>query len=527
MPENRTSVRNRTAEGFAAYKDGRFKEAEAAARAVLAADPRRPEAHFLVGLLAVERKDWRTGVAAFGSVTKLNPADRAAWAQLALLFQRVGHFDRADAALARALEDAPSDPETADLIGAVLTQFGRHREAAIWHRRAFEAEPHRADFAVNCASACVFLGQDAEAAAALDRFIEAEGVPQAEWLYSTLKRARSRSRADRLAARAGNARAAQAKAFLAYAAGKEYEDCELWQEAFAAFDEGARAKRSAITFDESAEISFFDALAAQFTASWLAKAKRGVHDPSPIFIVGQPRTGTTLVERIIASHSAVEAAGELQQFGLAIRRAGGFGGGAESVEGWSRVDPHAIGKAYLESAAPMRGANLRFIDKMPRNFLYVPLIAAALPHAKIIHLTRDPLDACFASFKQLFAEAYPHSYNQEEMARHFVRYTRLMDHWRKVLPGAFLEVSYEKLVADVEAEARRIIAYLELPWEDQCLRFHELDAPVATASAVQVREAAHGRSVGRALKYAEKLAPMRGILAAEGLLTPVVAGIKR
>ena len=517
----------RMAEGFAAFKDGRLKEAETAARAALAADAARPEAHFLVGLLAIERKDWRTGIAAFGSVTKLNPVDRAAWAQLASLFLRVGHFDRADEALARALEGAPSNPETTDLIGAVLTQFGRHREAAVWHRKAFEAEPGRAEFAVNYASALIFLGRDAEAAAVLDGFIEAGGVPQAEWLFSTLRRARNRTRADRLASRASAAATPQAKAFLAYAAGKEYEDCELWEEAFAAFDEGARAKRSVIAFDESAEISFFDALAAHFNASWFAKAKGGIEDASPIFIVGQPRTGTTLVERIIASHSSVDAAGELQQFGLAIRRAGGFGGGADSVEAWSRADPHAIGEAYIKSVAPMRGAKPRFIDKLPRNFLYLPMIAAALPRAKIIHLTRDPLDACFASFKQLFADAYPHSYTQEEMARHYGRYARLMNCWRTIAPGALIDVSYERLVADFETEARRIIGFLDLPWEDQCLRFHELDSPVATASAVQVREAAHGRSVGRALKYGDKLAPMRGILAAEGLISPVVEGLER
>lgn len=527
MVENRSLARTRTAKGFAAFREGRLKEAEEAARAALGEDPTRPEAHFLVGLLAIERKDWRTGIAAFGSVTKLNPADRAAWAQLALLFQRVGRFDRADDALARALEEAPSNPETTDLIGAVLTQFGRHREAATWHRKAVEADPHRADFAINFASACIFLGRDGEAAAVLDRFIEAEGVPQAEWLYSTLRRAGGRARADRLAARAGAAQTASGRAFLAYAAGKEYEDCEMWDEAYSAFELGARAKRSVIAFDEGAEISLFDAMGAQFTAAWFEGAKRGFEDAAPIFIVGQPRTGTTLVERIIASHSSVESAGELQQFALAIRRAAGFSRDADSVGAWSRADPRAIGEAYIRSVAPMRGGKLRFVDKMPRNFLYVPLIAAALPRAKIIHLTRDPLDACFASFKQLFAEAYPHSYDQEEMARHYCRYARLMGHWRTVAPGAFLDVSYEKLVANVENEARRMIDFLDMPWEDQCLRFHELETPVATASAVQVREAAHGRSVGRALKYREKLAPMRRVLASEGLLSPVVEGLER
>jgi tetratricopeptide (TPR) repeat protein len=519
MQDPKEAARAHAARGFAALKAERFAEAEAAARAALSADPARPEAHFLVGLLASERKDWRTAIAAFGSVTKINPADRGAFAHLAQLLQRAGHFDRADAALARALEGEVADPETSDLIGAVLTLFGRHREAEGWRRRAFEAAPLRADFAVNLASANIFLGRDAAAATVLGPFIKEEGLPQAEWLYSTLRRAQDRARADRLFVRAGRASAPQARAFLAYAAGKEFEDCENWADAFAAFDLGARAKRSIVEVDEAAEDAFFRALTAAFDARWAARAAPGHEDPSPIFIIGQPRTGTTLAERIVASHSMVEAAGELQQFGLCVRR---LSGAPADPESWKGIDPRTLGEAYLSAAAPMRKGKARFIDKLPRNFIHLPLIAGALPRAKIIHLTRDPLDACFASYKQLFAEAYPHSYEQEEMARHFVRYAALMNHWRALLPGGFLDVSYERLAADTQAQARRLIAFLELPWEDACLRFHELDAPVATASAVQVREAAHGRSVGRAARYGEDLAPMRQILAAAGLISPVV-----
>lgn len=522
MQDAREQARKRTAEGFAALKEGRTGAAESSARAALAADPRRPEAHFLVGLLALERKDWRTGIAAFGSVTRLNPADAAAWAHLALLLQRVGHFDRADEALTRALEREPADPGTADLIGGALAQFGRHREAEAWHRKAFDADPSRADFAVSLASANIFLGRETEAVAALTPFIKAGGVPPAEWLYSTLRRAGSRSRADRLIRYAEATGSPQAKSFLFYAAGKELEDCEIWADAFAAFDAGARAKRSTIQYDEGAEIALFDKLASTFSAEWISYATRGIEDPAPIFVIGQPRTGTTLVERILASHSAIEAAGELQQFGLAVRRASRVGEDGDAVAAWSRAKSRAIGEAYLKSVAPMRVGKPKFIDKLPRNFLYVPLIAAALPRAKIVHLTRDPLDACFASFKQLFAEAYPHSYDQSEMARHYCRYARLMGLWREVAPNAFIDVSYESLVVDLDGEARRMFEYLELPFEAQCLRFHELEAPVATASAVQVREAAHARSVGRARRYGERLEPMRQILVAEGLISPVV-----
>ncbi|MDZ7627330.1 MAG: sulfotransferase [Parvularculaceae bacterium] len=525
MQDQPDTAHRLTAQGFDALKARRLTEAEGFARRALAAEPSRPAAHFLVGLLAIEKKDWRTGIAAFGSVTKLNPKDSAAFAHLAQLLQRAGHFDRADDALARALQGEIANPDVADIVGSVLTAFGRHREAEAFHHRAFAAEPARADFALNAAAASLFLGDDRSAAAALDPFIEAGGIPQAEWLFSTLRKARNRSRADRLMARAKTAASPQSIAFLAYAAGKEYEDCECWSEAFTAFEEGAGAKRSTIDFDEAAEVELFEALQATFNGAWSQEGAIGDEAPSPIFIIGQPRTGTTLVERIIASHSAVESAGELQQFGFAVRRLAKATtlNPAGLAAAWAQIDPADLGKAYLKSVAPMRREKPRFIDKLPRNFLYLPLIAKALPRAKIIHLVRDPLDACFASYKQLFAEAYPHSYDHVETARHYTRYANLMAHWRAAFPGAFLDVSYEGLVTGVDAEARRLVAFLDLPWEDACLRFHELDAPVATASAVQVREAAHDRSVGRALKYGHRLDPMRKILASAGLISPVVA----
>jgi hypothetical protein len=158
------------------------------------------------------------------------------------------------------------------------------------------------------------------------------------------------------------------------------------------------------------------------------------------------------------------------------------------------------------------------VDKLPYNFLFLPHILAALPNAKIIHLVRDPRDACFSVFKQLFADAYPHSYDLGEMARHFVRYHRLMAVWRERFPGRFIDVDYEQVVGDLEASARKILDYLDLPWEDACRDFHKQDAAVNTASAVQVREPAHTRSVGRWRHYEAQLAPALDILRSERVI---------
>jgi hypothetical protein len=158
------------------------------------------------------------------------------------------------------------------------------------------------------------------------------------------------------------------------------------------------------------------------------------------------------------------------------------------------------------------------VDKLPTNYLYLGLIAKALPNARVIHVVRDPIDSCFASYKQLFADAYPHSYDQREMARHHVRYRRLMDHWRTALPGRFIDVEYENIVDDLQTEARGIVEYLSLPWEDACLNFHRNAAAVATASAIQVREPVHARSVARWRCYERQLQPTIEVLRNAGLV---------
>jgi hypothetical protein len=191
---------------------------------------------------------------------------------------------------------------------------------------------------------------------------------------------------------------------------------------------------------------------------------------------------------------------------------------AERVSAAAAVAPAALGQAYLEAAQPLRGDRARFIDKLPGNFLHVPHILAALPQARIVHVTRDPLDACFASFKALFADAYPHSYEQGEQARHYVRYHTLMAHWRAQFPGRFLDLAYEAVTDDPERSTRRLLEYLDLPWNDACLHFHAVPGAVMTASAVQVREPVHARSVGRARFFGAALEPMRALLVGAGLL---------
>jgi Flp pilus assembly protein TadD len=509
--------------GFDALTQRRLDVAAAACQRVLTLDPRCVQGHFLVGLIATERRDRKTAVSAFGSVTRLEPRHVAAWAQLARLLAQLGQPGRAETALAQALAIGSDDPIVQDLLGTVCSALGDQVAAEFWHRRAATAQPAAAAYQINLANTLIFLGRDAQAQQALARALEADPRhPQAHWLLAYSRRATSLEHIRQMQQLEQGATRPQAIAFLAYAAGKEYEDLERWPDAFVAFERGAKARRSTIDYDEAAEQAMFDALEQTFTAAWFARCEPGCDDPAPIFVVGQPRTGTTLVERIITSHSDVYSAGELQQFGLAVRRIVDVASperlSAEVVRAAATVDPKTLGESYLRAAASLRGQLPRFVDKLPINFLYLPLIAAALPRARIVHVVRHPIDSCFASYKQLFAEAYFHSYDQREMARHYARYRRLMDRWRALLPGRIVDVVYEDVVADFETQARALIGSLELPWQDACLDFHRQTRAVTTASAVQVREPVHARSVARWRHYEPQLAPMIDVLRGAGLV---------
>ena len=510
-------------QGFALLAAGRLDEASECCKRLLGAKPDLVEGHFLVGLIALELKQNKMAISAFGSVTQLQEDHDAAWANLARLFMIAGQPARADAALEKAVKFNVGNPVVLDLIGTVYGQLGDQEEAAAWNEKAVLKEPNSIPFLVNQANNHMFLGRLDEAEEVLRKVLRMSPVnPNAHWLLSNVRKATNREHVDELRGLVKRENEnPRALAFLYYGLGKELEDLEAWDEAFDAFAAGAAARRKTIEFDEASEIAMYDAFGELFTADWLEQSAGGHDDPSPIFVVGQPRTGTTLVERIITSHSQVHSAGELKQFGNSIRRLANYREPirytAKLAQLAANVDGEKLGKAYMASSRKFRGDTPRFVDKLPPNYLYLPLILKALPKAKIVHLTRNPMDACFSSFKQLFADAYPHSYEQGEMARHHARYYRLMGLWRERFPGRFFDISYEETARDVEPNARALIDYLDLPWEDACLEFHKQKAAVTTASAVQVRKPAHTKSIGRWLRYEKQLDPMRKALEGEGI----------
>jgi hypothetical protein len=237
-----------------------------------------------------------------------------------------------------------------------------------------------------------------------------------------------------------------------------------------------------------------------------------------------PRTGTTLVERILSSHSQVFSAGELTNFGLELKRAARTPSNrvldAETLDAAARCAPAALGAAYVDSTRPRTGRT-PFIDKMPLNFFYAPLIARALPNAKVVCLRRNPLDTCLSNYRQLFATSfsyYNYAYDLLDTGRYFAAFDAFIARWRATRPQNFLEVHYEHVVDHTEREARRLLDFCELPWEPRCLAFQENVAPVATASSAQVRRPIYRSAVERWRHYERELEPLRALLTEASVL---------
>jgi hypothetical protein len=280
--------------------------------------------------------------------------------------------------------------------------------------------------------------------------------------------------------------------------------------------------RQGYRYDVRGDVAQVD-LIREVTGSGALTPAPGHDGLAPIFILGMPRTGSTVVERILTSHSAVGAIGESPAFGqalvhCAIRAGVDARDGTAIIRASAGLDPAEIGATYASLTAPWAGPEPRFVDKLPGNHLYVGLIARALPRASIIHVTRHPVANLYGMYKTLFNQAYPYSYDLDELVAYYAAYRRLMAHWRDLLGERLIEVSYERLVDAPETEISALIAAYGLEWQDACLNFHDNKAPSTTQSALQVRSPLNRLGVEGWRKFTDQLEPLRQKLIAAGLM---------
>lgn len=444
-------------------------------------------------------------------------ADPRIQARTAYALALMGRIAEALPAARAAAAGPGADLAALDLAGNAFTLCHQPREAHAAFQQAARLAPGHPAVLFNLATTARFLGRAAEAERAYDQVIAA--APDAWEAYRNRSELR-RQTAGRNHVRELEAALARpglpwrAEVQLGYALGKELEDLGQYERAFEQFERGARARRSHMRYDVGEDVSAMAQIAQTFNAAWCAPARLAAEPAGPIFIVGLPRAGSTLLERMLGRHSQVQALGELQAFGQALgetlRRSGAPppANKAAMIAASASLPPESVGAAYLASTAPLRDPGPRFIDKLPINFLYAGLIARALPGAGIVHITRAPLDACVAIFKTLFDEAYPYAYDLAELAAYHNAYRRLMGHWRAVLGERLVEVAYEDLVADPARTLAALLPRLGLAMEAACLAPEADASPVMTASASQVRSPVHARSVDSARRYRERLGPL-------------------
>ena len=463
-------------------------------------------------------------VAACQRALAIDDSTVAAWELLARCLQAAGDLEGAAQALARAVELAPDAPALRDRFGMLQFTLGRTEAAAASFIEAERLAAEQPVVATHVGMALSAVGDGAGARAAFERALTlAPGHGEAlrnlaEMAVDDGELTILRQRVEAALPAASNP--AQ-RSELLFALGRLRDRASDYDGAFASFTAANAMRRAQVPFDREAQRDFINAIIETFSADFMARAAAfATDDERPVFVLGMPRAGTTLVEQIAASHPQVYGAGELtffpEQVPALLRRSGHT---STYPRGLARRlnQLGALAPRYLALLASRAGQATRVSDKMPYNFLYLGVIGALFPRARVIHCRRNPMATCHSIFTRDLAGSHPYSYDFEGLAAAYAGYRRLMDHWRDVLHLPMLELDYEALLDDQEGETRRLIDFLGLPWDPTCLRFHESRRVVATASQWQVRRPLYAEARDHWRHYRVQLAPLASALRAAGI----------
>jgi len=485
---------------------------------VIRANPGYADAHSNMGnaLLLLERFD--EAEAAYRQTLALTPQSVSGWMGLARALKEQDRLEEAREAVDRVFALEPDKAEAHSLLGDICSKDEKYDEAEAEFRRAMELDPELAGAHLGMGQLQLELGRMKEACVSFERAmaIKPDDISPHMFMAQARKMKADDPSLARLEAEAEKIDTLPPTKALSlhFSLGKAYDDLKEYDKAFPHFIAGCRLKRARIEYDADD----FDRACANirsFFSRETIERLRGAGDPSdvPIFVLGMPRSGTTLTETIIASHPDVHGAGELHDL-LAIagkpRENGESPGYPVSLQDITHADLTAMGARYVAGVRARNAEALHITDKMPANFLAVGLIHLILPNAKIIHIKRNAADICLSGLNKLFhTNTQLHSYDMTEMGHYYVNYARLMEHWREVLPAdAFYEVQYEELVADKEAQTRKLIDYCGLEWNDACLESHKTSRSIKTASITQVRQPVYTSSVERWRHYENYLGPL-------------------
>lgn len=539
-------------EGNAHLREGRHDEAESAFRDVLEIEPENASAFNNLGMIAVAKGDFSTAIENFYRATQINNDNANYFLNLGTALIESGKGREAKQAFLRVVAIDPNSVTAYHNLGTLAFEIREYSEALVYYRKALKLDPQYISAVRNMAKVYMDVGRTQEALICFRRWIElAPNDHEARKFLSTalnqmgdrdgahqvlrglleetpndisvLKELAELVGADEYDALIEKMEdllslfsidaADQEK--LCFVLGTIYSKKKDYDRAFAYWNQANALHRKGIKYDADVLDEYINKAISIFGEEMINTNQNvGFSINRPIFILGMPRSGTTLTEQIISSHSAVFGAGELSDIGRIVngvtRRSHPDWKFPDTFQGVTPEVLHQLGELYVKEASMLvQGADMRFTDKMPANFIYLGLIKMILPNAKIIHCRRNAADTCLSIYQHSFTAAHDYAYDLKELGHYYRGYRRLMDHWRAVLPeGTFLDVCYEDTVADQEGQTRRILDYCGLEWEDACLDFHKTERIVATASLEQVRKPMYRSSVARWKRYEKQLAPL-------------------
>ncbi|MGI9232457.1 MAG: tetratricopeptide repeat-containing sulfotransferase family protein [Woeseiaceae bacterium] len=516
-----TPHRQELVRGLGLQRAGDLREAEKIYREVLVKSPEDVDALRLLAGIAMRAKQWGDAVVLLEKALDIAPDYYRGWMDLGVAHHEMESSEKALAAYAKATRLDPTKSQSYTASGKVYAMIGRHEEATRLFAQALDRDETDADAMAGMGHVLKTIGrQDESIASYRDCIKHNPNHGEAYWSLANLKTFRfGATEVTEMESRVESEDLdEETRANFQFALGKAYEDSGDYDRAFGFYEKGNENRRARENYDPVQTIDSHDDFVDVFNASFLSeRSGLGCDSDAPIFIVGLPRSGSTLVEQILASHPEVEGTHELPELARVGRSVGlKRGDGLNYPQAMREIENDAfrrLGEDYLHRTERHRELMLpHFTDKMPNNFVHVGLVSLILPNAKIIDARRHPLDSCLGSFKQLFARGASNTYSLFEIGEFYLEYIRMMKHWDDVLPGKVLRVQYEDNVADLDTQVRRILDYCELPFDEACLQFWETDRAVKTASSEQVRKPIYSSSVHLWRRYEAHLAPLIEVL---------------
>jgi tetratricopeptide (TPR) repeat protein len=496
--------------------EGSFDEALPLLTRALQLTPNYSDPHCNLGFVLNGLERYSEAFPHFQLALQLRPNYAEAYLGLAEVYRKQLLLPQAESVARQGVALLPGKAEAHSILAAVLAESGATQHALAEFDRALTIDPTLHSALVGKGNLCMEMGDLKLAEALLTQALKGEASKRQLAVRYHLSQLRKVQADDpNLIALATETELdslpEREQRYVHFALGKSYDDAGAYDLAMTHFMQGCALKRKAVQYDATQQAQTFDDTIKLFSETNLRRW-RGVGNDSalPIFVLGMPRSGTTLVEQIIASHPQVFGAGELPDLLQMLNRSpDGHTRFPECMQDISKEQIGAWGAEYV-AGLRQRHPDARFItDKMPSNFFALGLIHVMLPNAKIIHVRRDPVDTCLSCFTRLFSHGQEYSYDLAELGQYYTGYEKLTQHWRKVLPaGAFMEVRYEDIVADMETHARRLIAFCGLEWDAACHDFYNTKRAIRTASVTQVRQPIYNSSVGRWHRYEKHLKPL-------------------